>query len=912
MSDPFKASEVEGRLEKVNSYQDGDDKHSYDHHHDGNEKLRKLDEHMKKYDADGDGIFSPEEVRNIVRDMESAEKEAKNMGRIALGVGLGSLVLCLALIGLMVAANEASKENHIEKGVNRDLDGNPVMTKGLQSFAAMRDIPTLSSSTLNELTYLSFTAIVYAQYDLDLSSVVKYNMRFSVSSWLRQDTTKDVTLFSQDGAIIVIKGSSACASATGQDCMTLTTLEGGVSTPYVIVSDASEGRRLLGKNAMHCSNKLFTSVEKMHQCMFGGEASRRLAAGDTTSYLSVSADSGEAGDQEYELFNQQCATCQNHFMPYDSFDALPVERTTCKCPCQPSGTGPTPGRRLEEAAGSSSGSSSGATENSLGEECCACSDDPDGPRTETIQFYRTDNLGGSASPGMIQRDYYNSQGAQGYCYNLVYFTGPDATCTHPDAYAGMACANIGTPEEMYCNPDISTGACARCQEDPDAPFVPSPIARRQRRALTTRQRRQRARGRAVARRVLHIDPVSHNHTGSCANACGGPGIAPPGQTSDCNCGNTCEAFDDCCADFTVQCAAIVSVDFTPNGDVYTFSDDGITDDSNLVGTQGTLFADGTAAEAALDASSVWAPTYSNTTTENAPDYEYEVYDDNVDYDTMCNQCEYSAPNTEEPDEVYAFDVRFGGIDHGYAANSFDCPDEVCADGGAYPTEIQWTIEGGANHKLVDEPYEWNWNMNQYELEQDVKVQMKVGAHTLLMFDAYGDGWNAAEWQLYHWNTNNPVLGFDADGGLAPITCSFEFTGDLQSTGPGNAHHDSDTHANDADAFGHPNAFGRHLQVSEERKLISKTNRRQLHFAEGCDTSIPGKCGKCEFSIPPEALLENMYQGAGVFDSGYVLATEAVTNDDAGSSNGASSGGNMAMPMPSMMPTGAPTCNWVCA
>jgi hypothetical protein len=44
MSDPFKASEVEGRLEKVNSYQDGDDKHSYDHHHDGNEKLRKLDE----------------------------------------------------------------------------------------------------------------------------------------------------------------------------------------------------------------------------------------------------------------------------------------------------------------------------------------------------------------------------------------------------------------------------------------------------------------------------------------------------------------------------------------------------------------------------------------------------------------------------------------------------------------------------------------------------------------------------------------------------------------------------------------------------------------------------------------------------------------------------------------------------
>ena len=92
---------------------------------------------MKKYDSNGDGVFSIQEVREIVRDMDNAKKEAKNMGRLAAAVAIVGLVLCGALLGLMFAANEASKEGHVKGAVNVDLNGKPVQTKPLQSFGSL-------------------------------------------------------------------------------------------------------------------------------------------------------------------------------------------------------------------------------------------------------------------------------------------------------------------------------------------------------------------------------------------------------------------------------------------------------------------------------------------------------------------------------------------------------------------------------------------------------------------------------------------------------------------------------------------------------------------------------------------------------------------------------------------------------
>merc|ERR1719454_2380800 len=134
MAEVVKVDNVEASLDAAAA---GDDKHSYDHHHHGNEKLIKVDQHMKKYDVDGDGVFSPDEVRNIVRDMEEAEQQAKNMGRLAAVVFVTALCLCGALLGLMFAAKEA----HISGGVQKDLSGNPVSSAGLKSYASMFEFP---------------------------------------------------------------------------------------------------------------------------------------------------------------------------------------------------------------------------------------------------------------------------------------------------------------------------------------------------------------------------------------------------------------------------------------------------------------------------------------------------------------------------------------------------------------------------------------------------------------------------------------------------------------------------------------------------------------------------------------------------------------------------------------------------
>lgn len=52
-----------------------------------------------QYDTDNDGTFSIKEVESIVEDMQEAQKQAKNMGRLACAIFLVMLGLCGALIG---------------------------------------------------------------------------------------------------------------------------------------------------------------------------------------------------------------------------------------------------------------------------------------------------------------------------------------------------------------------------------------------------------------------------------------------------------------------------------------------------------------------------------------------------------------------------------------------------------------------------------------------------------------------------------------------------------------------------------------------------------------------------------------------------------------------------------------------
>jgi hypothetical protein len=228
-----------------------DKRHNYDDHHHGNEKLVKLDQHMAKYDTDGDGVFSPEEVRNIVRDMESAEQSAKNMGKLAAIVAIVGLCLCGALLGLMFAANEASKEGHIDGGVSVDLDGNLVQTAQQKAYASMFDFPNLPASVLNEVGYVSFSAT---------DGTEQFDMRFQISAWTRSQTTKLTVLETNGGSKIVIVGDGSSAMLVTDE------------QEYSIVKPASRRRLTSGHRA-----KLFGSAEELQQYFGTG---RRLTNGN--------------------------------------------------------------------------------------------------------------------------------------------------------------------------------------------------------------------------------------------------------------------------------------------------------------------------------------------------------------------------------------------------------------------------------------------------------------------------------------------------------------------------------------------------------------------------------------------------------------------------------------------------------
>jgi hypothetical protein len=58
-----------------------------------------------KYDTNRDGTFSLGEVEEIVRDVQTAQKEARNYRCVATGVSIIALLLLGVLLGLMYAAN---------------------------------------------------------------------------------------------------------------------------------------------------------------------------------------------------------------------------------------------------------------------------------------------------------------------------------------------------------------------------------------------------------------------------------------------------------------------------------------------------------------------------------------------------------------------------------------------------------------------------------------------------------------------------------------------------------------------------------------------------------------------------------------------------------------------------------------
>jgi len=112
---------------------------------------------MMKYDVDVNGSFSIPEVKAIIVDLEHQKQKSKNLARALVGVVAVFVFFCGVLLCLVFAANEASKESHVEGGAMTTLDGHAVITADPESFQDMRGFLYLNWDQLNELRYVDFS-----------------------------------------------------------------------------------------------------------------------------------------------------------------------------------------------------------------------------------------------------------------------------------------------------------------------------------------------------------------------------------------------------------------------------------------------------------------------------------------------------------------------------------------------------------------------------------------------------------------------------------------------------------------------------------------------------------------------------------------------------------------------------------
>ena len=118
--------------------------------HPGLEKL------LMQYDLDQDGHYTATEVRALVGDFMKQQAKVKNLKRVVFVVLFLAIVACGAMLGIVVGANEASKESHVNGNVMVGLGGGAVQVEGCESFADMRSFLDRPAEEMAKLDFVEF------------------------------------------------------------------------------------------------------------------------------------------------------------------------------------------------------------------------------------------------------------------------------------------------------------------------------------------------------------------------------------------------------------------------------------------------------------------------------------------------------------------------------------------------------------------------------------------------------------------------------------------------------------------------------------------------------------------------------------------------------------------------------------
>eukprot|EP00854_Cymbomonas_tetramitiformis_P022937 gene22937-27736_t len=110
---------------------------------------------LKSFDTDGDGTMSVEELIKVGERRVYNEKKIKNLRKIVVAVVIGCLVFSGVMLGLMVAANEASKDDKPDDdGTLKTISGEYVSTTETQSEVYLKELASVDPKELVNMRHV--------------------------------------------------------------------------------------------------------------------------------------------------------------------------------------------------------------------------------------------------------------------------------------------------------------------------------------------------------------------------------------------------------------------------------------------------------------------------------------------------------------------------------------------------------------------------------------------------------------------------------------------------------------------------------------------------------------------------------------------------------------------------------------
>jgi len=167
---------------------------------------------LTKYDVDGNGMFSDDEVKAIIVDLRASKKEGHIMKKIAAGLFLLVLLLTAATFAVSLAAGEALKESHVVSEELITLDGDVVQTSVASYDDTFFGLPSRSMDDLSDIERLS--VIVDGRGGAPAYFNERVQASYDITSVVKATSSNAVAFYTTTGDVITIDGDDDEANIT--------------------------------------------------------------------------------------------------------------------------------------------------------------------------------------------------------------------------------------------------------------------------------------------------------------------------------------------------------------------------------------------------------------------------------------------------------------------------------------------------------------------------------------------------------------------------------------------------------------------------------------------------------------------------------------------------------------------------